>query len=724
MALITPAISMLETSPTPVATNSRVEIHDSKDPTSSDRETQVVVKLPTTSTTIHDTPRRAIPRPSQPLYRPPRQRNSQRQSQDQSFLPRRGKALGSEYQYQRKVAHSFSAPLFSYASKETFEAGPSTVTQKVDRAASSSPAVKNPEQAASPEDKQVTKRNMSSTNGSDEIVLRDFRNKDKQRNVEETLPHTKNTSLESNVPEVKGESAAEREKRPPREEVRAELDRLKKQALVDYAKRQEEVALETADPAILAKCRDGPGVDPDSEIYAEIAKRRRVRPVEEADLNVEPPSRPESSGEEEKLEDDSLSNLEELEASFEPEKLSHLWDAYANDLVLYPKVINGQVTLATEPTEAQRELQKKFKVFACHPHASQDVNKLPPYTEDLDWQLDSHLCNWWFVPPNIVNVDEWKRSLRRWLDNSIVMSCYIDQYHKSYFDGTAHPDGSTSFYIPDLPDHTTILDPSDEKGRLHRCETAEGYCKNLVSHIKKEEKDEAQRLMRVRRANEAFLANREVNPNTPKANIYLRPAQMKDVPQLLLIYNRYARESCLSIHTQDLKPDYVRGRIQAAKSAQLPFLVAVERGSRREREAIFGYATATEYSPGQYTTGRFTAQLEVFVLPEHQKKGIGYCLLDKLLQICDPAYCSKEGYTFDNRGVGGYSLGGERVLARLLFIMTILPEDVEVHSWTRKWLEKYGFEVQGQLKGAASKFDRLLDVFYLVRKTTFVLNYR
>ncbi|PYI01764.1 hypothetical protein BO78DRAFT_326793 [Aspergillus sclerotiicarbonarius CBS 121057] len=569
---------------------------------------------------------------------------------------------------------------------------------------------------------------MSSTNGSDEIVLRDFRNKGKQRNVEDVFPHTsdsveKDVSSNGNIHEPNGEPAAERKRSPTRSEIRAELDQLKKQALVDWAKRQEEVVLETADPAMVAKCRDGPGVDPESEIYKKIAKRRRVRPVVEADLNIELPSRPEPSGEE-KPEDDSLKNLEEFKDSFDPEELRHLWDAYENDLVLYPNVIKGQVTLATQPTEAQRELKKKFKSFKCHPHASQDVYKLPPFVESSDWQPDSHLCNWLFVPLGIYHVDKWKKKFRRWLDNSIVMSCYIDQYHKSYFDGTAHPDGSTSFYIPDLPDHTTILDPNDEKGHLHRHETAEGYCRNLALHIKKEEEDEQQRLIRVRRANEEFLANREVNPNAPKANIYLRPVEMKDISQLLPIYNWYARESCLSIHTHEVKSDYIRERIQAAKDAQLPFIVAVKRGSTREREVIFGYATASEFSPGQHTTGRFTAQLEIFVLPEQQRKGIGYCLLDKLLQICDPAYCSKEGYTFDNRGRCGYSLGGERVLARLLFIISILPEDRAVYRWTREWLERYGFEVQGQLTGAACKFDRLLDVYYLVRKTTFVLNFR
>ncbi|PWY88707.1 hypothetical protein BO94DRAFT_623786 [Aspergillus sclerotioniger CBS 115572] len=721
MASIAPAISKLNIAPAPVVANSCLEVNNGKDLTSSDPKFQVVVKLPTQSTTTHNPPRRVIPRPPLPLYTPPRQRNNQRQNRGQTFLTRQRRALGCEYQSQRKVAHSFPTPLFSYASNELSEARPSTFAQSVDQTGSGSPAGKEPSQAASP-NKQ--KHNMSSSDESDDIVLRDFRTKSKQRNVENALPHI-SESGDKDIPpggnshDPRDEPAAERKRVPTRAEIRAELEKLKKEELANFNKRQEETEVETADPAVLAKCRDGPGVDPDSKVYQDIAKRRRVRPV----VETKPSSRPESSGEE-SPEDDNLEQLEELKANYDWEKLLPQWDAYRNDLVMYPNVINGEVTLASEPTEAQRELQAKFLLYDRHPHASQNVNKLPPFPESLEWQPDSHLCNWFYVPPEMYHVDKWKLKFRRFLDYTIVMSCYADNYHKSFWDGTAHPDGINTFFIPKLPDHTTILDPNDEQGLLHRSETAEGYCKNLAMHTKKEEEDEEQRLLRVRRANEAFLASREVNPNAPKVNIYLRPAEMRDVPQLLLIYNWYARESSFSIHTRDVTPDYIRERIQAAKAAQLPFIVAVERSNYRQREAIFGYATASEYISGPDTAGKFTAQLEVFVLPQQQRKGVGYCLLDKLLQICDPMYMSKEGYTFDNRGMGGYSLGGQRVLARLIFCVSIKPEDRAVYRWTRDWLEKYGFELQGQLKGAACKFERLLDVYYFVRNTTFVLNYR
>ncbi|GLA94097.1 hypothetical protein AtubIFM57143_001043 [Aspergillus tubingensis] len=79
-----------------------------------------------------------------------------------------------------------------------------------------------------------------------------------------------------------------------------------------------------------------------------------------------------------------------------------------------------------------------------------------------------------------------------------------------------------------------------------------------------------------------------------------------------------------------LEPGDIRQGIQAAKDAHLPFIVAVERGSGNQRENIFGYATAKDYT-GSETSGRYTAELESFVIPEQQRKGIGNCLMDKLL---------------------------------------------------------------------------------------------
>ena len=148
MVPIAPAISKLDIAPAPVVANSCVEANDSKDATPSDPKSQVVVKLPTHSTTTHSSTRRVTPRPPLPLYTPPRQRNNQCQNRGRSFPTRQGRALGSEYRSQRKVAQSFPTPLFSYTPNEPFEAEASTVAQSIDQTGSGTPAGKKLSQAA------------------------------------------------------------------------------------------------------------------------------------------------------------------------------------------------------------------------------------------------------------------------------------------------------------------------------------------------------------------------------------------------------------------------------------------------------------------------------------------------------------------------------------------------------------------------------------------------
>ncbi|OJI89198.1 hypothetical protein ASPTUDRAFT_70809 [Aspergillus tubingensis CBS 134.48] len=119
-------------------------------------------------------------------------------------------------------------------------------------------------------------------------------------------------------------------------------------------------------------------------------------------------------------------------------------------------------------------------------------------------------------------------------------------------------------------------------------------------------------------------------------------------------------------------PNIVEVSLQFGQNARLPFIVAVERGSGNQRENIFGYATAKDYT-GSETSGRYTAELESFVIPEQQRKGIGNCLMDKLLQVCDGnASSPKAGATpvsvtpiskaqagkFANARMTGAALGG------------------------------------------------------------------
>ncbi|KAL2871946.1 GNAT family N-acetyltransferase [Aspergillus lucknowensis] len=211
---------------------------------------------------------------------------------------------------------------------------------------------------------------------------------------------------------------------------------------------------------------------------------------------------------------------------------------------------------------------------------------------------------------------------------------------------------------------------------------------------------------------EALQSPRLRSPSSPIANIYLRPVEDKDVPELQTIYDWYARNSVCSPNTRDLDPEEVRQRIETCRSANLPFIVAIQRRSVTSKgpERILGYALAREFD-STHLACRNTAELELYVKDGHTNQGIGKCLLDKLLEVCDPTYVPKSGYQFeaniDDRGA--YFPGGRRRLGRLVFTLCYIEDrEIAEHKRVKKWLAEHAeFEEQGLLRGVRVKWNKL-----------------
>ncbi|RAK87452.1 hypothetical protein BO79DRAFT_269311 [Aspergillus costaricaensis CBS 115574] len=691
---IATAIPKCFKAPEPVVATSRSPLHENKPPSSPKISSKITVKLPEPVSRLcdssHVSPSTSIPSP----YIPPHIRPYQYQNPDQRILPRHKGGQGTEQKNWRNTARPSHPPLISHAAKAP--------------------------------QRSTNKGKMSSSGDSDYVVLRNPRAETSQPQNQDASGQTGieaggGTPLGGSIHQPAREPSEEKQP-TTRAELRAEIKRLQKEELAKIYQNLYKEEVETADAEVVAKCRDGPGVDPKSEVYKEIEAYRRVRPMEEVDLNVEALSIVNDL--DDKPEDDRLDNLEQIRNGFiDGDRLAPLWDAYERQSFIYPNVINDQVTLSPKPTEAQTTLQAKFQRPEAHPYASRGKPPTFPPSAYQKWRKYDHLCDWWWAPPMLPFYDLWLQKFRSWLDETIQDAYYADIYHKGYFDGTAHPDGVRTFIVPNLPKDTTILNPNDELAHRHRHETAAGLSYNYVMHKKAEAELEEQRLALARRMQLECMATLPPNPNTPRANIYLRPAHVRDANQLLPIYNWYAQNSFVSVDIGKLEPGDVRQRIQAAKDARLPFIVAVERGSGNQRENIFGYATAKDYT-GSETSGRYTAELELFVIPEQQRKGIGNCLMDKLLQVCDGNHRTKGGYDFYNHGLVGYSLGGRREFARLIFTFTYIPEERQSKSWVRDWLAKNNFELQGRLCGVRAKNERLLDVAYFVKNNIFALPYR
>ena len=216
------------------------------------------------------------------------------------------------------------------------------------------------------------------------------------------------------------------------------------------------------------------------------------------------------------------------------------------------------------------------------------------------------------------------------------------------------------------------------------------------------------------------------NKQSPKANIYVRPAQPADVPQITAIYNCYVKNSPMTHELEEVDQDIWRGRHRLADEERLPFMVAVLRNSkgakgrggasgrgrngRRDNiyrgpipETIVGFVVAQDHC-GRYTAYGHLAELQLFVHPQHQHLGIGKTLLDRIMPALDPVAVSKNGTEFINDSFQNYELGGVRDIHKILISIGYFPGDRHAMEWQRDWLMKdWDFEHVGTLPGIGFK---------------------
>lgn len=183
------------------------------------------------------------------------------------------------------------------------------------------------------------------------------------------------------------------------------------------------------------------------------------------------------------------------------------------------------------------------------------------------------------------------------------------------------------------------------------------------------------------------------------------------------IYNHYVNFSIHTPETERRTNHDMTQRYNAITSNKFPFLVACERGAkvtgRKNKKGrgedlvlpdyVVGFATADDYNDmtGMY---RFTAEVEVYTDSKYYMKGIGKCLMDKMMCLLDP-----DGYT--ERGgfdVVGDELEGCGSYRRIQHIILNLPyEKPEIAEWKAKWLTEWcGFKQVGNLEGIGNKLGK------------------
>lgn len=245
----------------------------------------------------------------------------------------------------------------------------------------------------------------------------------------------------------------------------------------------------------------------------------------------------------------------------------------------------------------------------------------------------------------------------------------------------------------------------------------------------------------------------------PELNIYLRPATEADLEELVRIYNLHIEHGIAPTETYPISEQDMASRMHASVNGHLPFIVAAKMNQKGARvkepgdheaysrrhglpvshqepqrlscvEILAGFACAQDLTAADYVE-RTSAEVEIYVDPVHRKKGVGKCLLDKLLQICDRGHRLITNCDFhcapDLRHL--YDSGGLRELHKLYILCRKwhVPKPVKIqvegarrhrklpmrptngddfNVWLKDWLESCNFEIEGILRKVGAKDGR------------------
>lgn len=205
-------------------------------------------------------------------------------------------------------------------------------------------------------------------------------------------------------------------------------------------------------------------------------------------------------------------------------------------------------------------------------------------------------------------------------------------------------------------------------------------------------------------------------PKAPKVNIYLRPAAIGDIPQLVSMYNGHVEKGPRTCEAHPIDQNLMWVRYNNAVNHRLPFIVAVDRHTPKKGGGakVVGFAVVQDWT-GESFVDHISGEIELYVHRDWQRKGVGHCLMDRILQATDIDYRECLGYDFlceqDRRQE--YEAGGMRELAKLLFVIRHWatperdqPEDADYHRWLKPWLESFDFVEEGLLKHVGGRHGR------------------
>ncbi len=171
---------------------------------------------------------------------------------------------------------------------------------------------------------------------------------------------------------------------------------------------------------------------------------------------------------------------------------------------------------------------------------------------------------------------------------------------------------------------------------------------------------------------------RKIEPDEPEFAYSIRPATVKDLPEVRAIYNHYVTNSVVTMDEDTMTLREWRSKFAYLTRLKLPFLVAVSPSGD-----VLGYALASPWI--QKRSYRFTAESSIFLRSASTSKGLGEALISALIDASKQAG-----------------------LKQLLAVIADPGAEASLHLH-----EKLGFKEQGRMGKVAFKFDRWIGTIML-----------
>ncbi|KAG9191544.1 hypothetical protein G6011_10278 [Alternaria panax] len=279
----------------------------------------------------------------------------------------------------------------------------------------------------------------------------------------------------------------------------------------------------------------------------------------------------------------------------------------------------------------------------------------------------------------------------------------------SYLRALDGPDARVNFDDSECPSASWMLASADEKVQEKNKRAAE---KNRKLMAKRSRPVPESRLPIQQ------MADRRLHP---EANIYIRPVKAADVKGISEIYNYYINNTIFAHEFDERTMVQIAQRIQDIVDAGLPYLVAVSKSNQSRanpgcfNEKIAGFINLDDHCD-QSSSYRYTFEMQLYVHPGFVSKGIGKCLVDRLLEMADTSYRARGGYEYVNDDQY-LKTGPSRVIKTILLnVHHEHGENLEA-DWRGKFLSTCKFFRVGRIPEMAYKSDKVVDVSIFAHHT-------